>query len=361
MTKYNTIIGMDLGDKYHYYCVLDAASGDIINEGRVTCNKTSLTRLFTTLSPSRIAIETGTHSPWVSRLLTELGHNVLVANARKLRAIYENKKKSDTLDAQMLARIARMEPQLLSPIQHRGEQTQADLAVLRSRNAAVETRSKLINHVRGAVKSYGLRLPSSSAPYFHKKVADTIPEELKTALMPILKIIENLTETISEYDKTITDFCQEQYPETELLRSVPGVGPITALCYVLTVEEPNRFKKSRSVAAYFGLTPARSQSGSKDPQLRISRQGDNTMRRLLVSCAQYILGAFGPDCYLRQWGLQLAASGGSRAKRRAVVAVARKLAVLLHCLWRDGTYFIPFPDKATSTGSAITHEREAIT
>lgn len=358
MNKYNTVIGMDLGDKHHYYCALDAASGEVVNEGRVLCTKTALQRLFSSMQPTLVAIETGTHSPWVSRLLTELGHEVLVGNARKLRAIYTDKQKSDQRDAEMLARMARMDPKLLSPIRHRGKQAQADLAVLRSRDTAVSARSKLINHVRGSVKSYGQRLPACSAPYFHKKVADAIPEELRPALAPLLDLLEILTKTIHDYNKAIDRCCQDQYPETELLRSVPGVGPITALCFVLTLEEPHRFKKSRSVPAFFGLTPARSQSGNADPQLRISKQGDATMRRLLVSCAQYILGPFGPDSALRQWGLQLAEGGSSRAKRRAVVAVARKLAVLLHRMWADGTYYEAFPN-ADAERPTHTSETEA--
>lgn len=343
MNQYSTVIGMDLGDKHHYYHVLDAASGETLLDGRVPCTEVALSRMFSAMEPTLVAIETGTHSPWVSRLLAELGHEVLVGNARKLRAIYTDAQKSDQRDAEMLARMARMDPKLLSPIRHRGERAQADLAVLRSRDAAVSARTKLINHVRGAVKSFGHRLPASSAPYFHTKVAEAIPEELRTALVPLLNIIETLTQTIHEYDKTIELFSQDEYPETELLRSVPGVGPLTALCFVLTIEEPHRFKKSRSVPAYFGLTPARSQSGDADPQLRITKAGDGAMRRLLVSCGQYILGNFGPDSALRRWGLKLAEGGGSRGKRRAVVAVARKLAAILHRLWVDGTYYEPFP------------------
>ncbi len=316
MNEYNTVIGMDLGDKHHYYCTLDATSGEVVNEGRVLCTKAALQRLFSSMPPALVAIETGTHSPWVSRLLAELGHEVLVGNARKLRAIYTDKQKSDQRDAEMLARMARMDPKLLSPIRHRGEQAQADLAVLRSRDTAVAARTKLINHVRGSVKSYGQRLPASSAPYFHKKVANAIPAALRPALAPLLGLIETLTKTIHDYNKNIARCCQDQYPETELLRSVPGVGPITALCFVLTLEEPHRFKKSRSVPAFFGLTPARSQSGNADPQLHISKQGDGAMRRLLVSCAQYILGPFGPDSTLRQWGLQLA-EGGAPAQNDA--------------------------------------------
>ena len=355
MNKYSTVIGMDLGDKDNYFCVVDAASGDVVQEGKVACTKKALRRVFGQMPAARIAIETGTHSPWTSRLLAELGHEVLVANARKVRAIYLDVKKCDRLDAQTLARLARVDPKLLSPIRHRGEEAQADLAVLRARDTAVATRTQLINHVRGAVKSTGHRLPSCSAHSFHKKVGQALPEALLPALAPLLAQIEALTETIKAYDKTIAELC-EKYPETEILQSVPGVGTLTALCFVLTLEDPNRFSNSRAVPAFFGLVPARSQSGNADPQRRITRAGDGTMRRLLVSAAQYILGSFGPDTELRRWGLKLAGEGNSRAKRRAVVAVARKLAVILHTLWCDGTMYERFH---TPLENQSTQEAEA--
>lgn len=349
MNKYSTIIGMDLGDKYNHVCFIDASSGDILQESKVACTEKALRLCFGQIPPAQIAIETGTHSPWVSRLLAELGHAVLVANARKVRAIYLHHKKCDQLDAQTLARIARVDPHLLSPIQHRAEEAQMDLAVLRARDAAVASRTKLINHVRGAVKSTGHRLPKCSAPSFHKQAAEALPEALHKALFPLLKQIEALTETIKEYDETVKALCDEKYPETEILRGVPGVGDITALCFVLTLEDPERFAKSRDVPAYFGLVPARNQSGNADPQLRITRAGDPTMRRLLVSAAQYILGKDRPDTELRRWGLKLAGEGSSRAKRRAVVAVARKLAVLLHTMWLNGTAYEHFPGAPAET------------
>lgn len=359
MSEYSTIVGMDLGDKYNNYCVLDPASGEIVNDGRMRCTPDALERHFSAMPRSLVAIETGTHSPWVSRLLAGLGHEVLVGNARKLRAIYTDKRKCDQRDAEMLARMARMDPRLLCPVRHRGAQAQADLAVLRARNAAVAARTKLINHVRGAVKSFGLRLPSSSAPYFHRKAADALPETLRPALGPLLEQIGSVTESIAAYDKTIAAYCEERYPETKTLRGVPGVGPITALCYVLTLEDPHRFADSRNVAAFFGLVPARSQSGGADPQLRISREGDADMRRLLVGSAQYILGPFGPDSRLRRWGLKLAEGGDSRAKRRAVVAVARKLSVLLHYLWINGACYEPFPGEAGAADADAGSDDEA--
>ena len=267
---------------------------------------------------------------------------MIVADARKLRLIYENLRKGDRADAEYLARLARLDPKLLSPVYHRGKQAQAHLAVLRSRDILVRTRTMLINHVRGMVKSTGARLPSCSAPSFHKKSLEFIPDELLPALMLILDQIASLTQQIYAYDHQIEKLCVESYPETELMRPVSGVGPITALAYALTLEDPHRFRKSREVGPCIGLVPKRDQSGERDPQLCITKTGNTFLRRLLVTSAQYILGPFSQDCDLRRWGLKLAQRGGMNAKKRAVVAVARKLAVLLHHLWVTGEIYEPF-------------------
>jgi transposase len=351
MSEYNMIIGMDLGDRYNQFCVLDGA-GEVVQEGRVACTELGLRKVFGTWEPSLFAIEAGTHSPWVSRVLGELGHTVLVGHPRKLRAVYTSERKSDVRDAEMLARIARMDPKLLYPIRHRGQQAQAHLALVKARACVVETRTKLVNHVRGTVKAFGERLPSSSAPAFHHKVKDAVPEELRAALTPVLGLIEQMSNMIIEYDRQLETLCAKKYPETELLRSVSGVGPVTALTYVLTLEQPDRFAKSRDVPSFLGLTPRRDQSGDTDRQLRITKTGNTYLRQLLVGCAQYIIGPFGVDSQLRQWGLRLAQRGGKNAKRRAVVAVARKLSVLLHRLWATGMLYEPFPDSPSQCPTA---------
>jgi transposase len=291
-------------------------------------------------------MEVGTHSRWASNLLQRLGHEVLVANARKLRVIYTNPRKTDHADAETLARLARMDPHLLSPIHHRSPQAQADLAVLRSRDAQVRCRTLLINHVRSVVKSSGSRFPSCSAASFPKKVTASIPEPLRPALLPLLETITGLTQQIQAYDRQIETLCESQYPDTRSLRQVPGVGALTALAFVLTLEDPTRFAKSREVGPALGLVPRRDQSGDRDPQLPIAKTGNEFLRRLLVGSAHYVLGPFGPDCDLRRWGLQLAERGGKNAKKRAVVAVARKLAVLLHRLWKTGEIYEPFYSSA---------------
>jgi len=335
-----TTMGLDVSDQYVQICVLDE-NGEIVEEARVRTNPTALRRRFESLERVRIALESGTHSAWISRLLMSLGHEVFVANPRKLRGIYQNELKSDRVDAEWLARVARMDPRLLAPITHRGPAAQADLARIRARASLVEVRTKLVNHVRGSVKSWGARLPKGTTGGFSNKVAGHIPEELQPALSPVLELIQALTLTIRSFEKGIQKLAQERYPVTETLQQVPRVGPLTALAYVLTLEDPTRFQKSRSVGRYLGLTRRQSQSGEQDPQLRITKTGDRDLRRLLVLASHQILGPFGPDTDLRRWGQALAARGGKNAKKRAVVAVARKLAVLLHHLWITAEVYEP--------------------
>ena len=333
--------GLDLGDKYSYLCLIDTESGEVIEEGRLRTTPEAFERRFASERALRIAIEAGTHSPWASRVLEECGHEVLVANARKLRLIYANKQKTDEIDAENLARLARVDPKLLYPLKHRGEDSQAHMALIRSRQALIGCRTQLVNHVRGAVKSFGARLPKCPARSFHNRAPEHIPEALCAALGPILEQIGSLTERIRQYDRKLETIAKEHYPETELLRQVEGIGTLTALTFVLTLEDPHRFEKSRSVGAYLGLVPATSQSGERDPQKRISKEGDEMLRRLLVGSAHYILGPFGGDSDLRRHGEKIASRGAKNAKKRAAVAVARKLSVLLHRLWVSGEVYEP--------------------
>lgn len=339
MKKRNTI-GMDMGDRKHTICIL-SCQGKVLKRDTVSNTAQALRKYFHKQPPALLSIEAGTHSAWVSHVLEEMGHEVLVGNPRKLRAIWDSDQKDDMRDAEMLARIARFDPELMHPIHHRSRDCQLDLLNLKSRDMLVKTRKMLVSHVRGVVKSLGERVSKCGADYFARRARVEIPEELLEIIEPILASIEQLDSQIREYDKRIRALCMERYPETESLRSVAGVGPITALAYVLTLEDPKRFRKSRDVGPFLGLVPKRDQSGDVDKQLPISKAGDVGLRSLLVGCAQYILGSFGPDCELRTFGMRLAERGGKNAKKRAVVAVARKLAVLLHRLWVDNATYDP--------------------
>lgn len=333
-------VGIDLGDRKSHLCVLDA-EGEIIEESIITTTPKSFRARFVGLAPTRIALEVGTHSAWVVELLKELGHEVIAANARKLRMIFQNDSKNDRIDAQQLARVARMDPKLLYPIEHRARSARADLAIMRSRDALVTTRTRLINHIHGVLKSFGFRIKKYAARGFHRQITGQIPVELKPALAPLVKMLADISEQVSVYERELERLSKEDYPETALLSQVDRVGPITSLRYVLTIEDPGRIKKSRNVGSYVGLRPKQDQSGRRDPELRITKTGDRELRRLLVQCAQQMLGPFGKDSDLRLWGLQLASRGGATAKKKAVIAVARKLSVLLHRLWVTGEVYDP--------------------
>jgi transposase len=339
-------IGLDLGDEYSRYCRLDA-SGRVLEEGRVRTTA-QMAATFARFPKSVVAMETGTHSPWVERVVKACGHEVIVANPRRLRLIYQSTNKTDQLDAEALARLARMDRKLLYPIRHRGVEAQADLSVLRARGALVEARTKLVNAVRGMLKSFGKRVKKCSTDAFAKLAPDAVPGVLKPAIDPLVETIKSLSEKIAAYDATVEALAQEKYPETKKLRQIAGVGPVTSLTYVLTLEDPERFRNGRSVGAFLGLTTRRAQSSEGDPQLRITKAGDATLRRLLVGSAQYILGPFGPDTDLRRWGLKLAERGAKNQKKRALVAVARKLAVLLHRLWVTLDDYEPLRNAARS-------------
>jgi transposase len=340
VSRQRLTIGLDLGDRNSWYCVLDEA-GQIQLEQRVRTTAKGLQEVFGAIPRSRVALETGTHSPWISRLLRELGHEVIVANARKVRLIGESRKKDDRLDAQTLARLARIDPELLCPVKHRSAQAQADLMMIRARAGLVRVRTGLVNTARGLAKSYGERLRSCNVRNMNPEKAEGLSPELQTALQPLLAALESVSERIAEYNQRVEKLAQESYPQVGVLKQVKGVGTLIALTFLLTLEDPRRFSKSRDVGGYLGLQPGRRKSGQSEPQLHISKEGDPYLRTLLVQGAQHILGPFGPDCDLRRWGLKLAERGGRSGKKRAIVATARKLAVLLHHLWVSGEVYEP--------------------
>jgi len=333
-------LGLDLGDRAHYVCVLDT-SGQIVREASLPNSRPALAQLLVDFPRATVALEAGTHSPWISRYLTGLGATVFVANPRKLHAISRNERKCDQRDAQMLARLARADVALLHPIEHVTAQAQHDLLGLKLRDALVRTRVNLINTVRFTLKSLGHSVGNPSSESFHKTVLADIPADCLPVVQPLLTVLTLVTEQIKGMERDLMQRSKKDYPVTERLQQISGVGPITALCFVLKIGDPERFSRGRDVGAYLGLCPRRDQSGGTDKQLRISKCGDAMMRRLLVTAAHYILGPFGPACALRQYGQRLAGTGSAREKKRAVIAVARKLAVLLLSLWKHGTDYEP--------------------
>lgn len=336
-------VGLDLGDRHHHACVLDEA-GEILAEETIVNSREVLTAFCARYPGATVVMETGTHSPWVSRLVAALRHPVIVANARKLRAISQSQTKSDREDAQMLARLGRADPKLLSPVRHRSEATQRALVRLKVREALVRSRVNLINSVRFLLKSLGVFVSSSiKAMAFTRKVRAQLAPADVALVAPLLAAIDALNTQVKALDVELETLALERYPATERLRQIPGVGPLTALCFVLTLEDPKHFDHARGVGPYLGLVPRRDQSGQTDKQLGITKAGHVQLRCLLVNCAHYILGPFGPPCALRTAGERIAARGGKSAKKRAVIAVARKLAVTLLALWKSGADYQPQP------------------
>jgi transposase len=335
-------IGLDLGDRRHRFCVL-GCNGEVVEEGSLPNERVQLSGLVGRYPGALVVMEAGCHSPWISRYVKALGCEAVVSNPRKVRAIYQHERKSDRRDALMLARIARMEPALLYPVEHGSQEAQQDLLRIKLRDSLVRARVGVINSIRASIKSLGYSVPSSSSERFHKVIQAALPAALREIIAPSVQALEELSLRIKVLEREINALARTKYPATAWLEQIPGVGPITALYFVLKIEDPMRFAQVRDVGAFIGLCPRRDQSGENDPQLRISKRGDAYLRRLLVSAAQYILGPFGPASALRQYGLTLAAEGTSRAKKRAVVAVARKLAVLLLSLWKNERSYVPFP------------------
>jgi transposase len=335
------IAGVDLGDRDSFVCILDDASGEVLERATVPTNGEAFEQYFARHAPMLVALETGTHSPWASRAVADAGHEVIVANARQLPLIYGAKHKSDTRDPEKLARVARMDVRLLAPVQHRAREQQQALNAIRSRHALVRSRTLLINAARGMVKAFGGRLPKCAADAFGKVAWPSVPSELGLSLHPVFESIGALTRQIRALEDEIERLATETYPQAQLLTQVPGVGNLTALAYLLTLGDPQRFTDSRMVGAYLGLAPGRRQSGDRDQPTRITKAGDEHLRWLLVQSANFILRRDAPDTDLKRHGQKLAKSGSKISKRIAKVAVARKLAVLLHAMLTTGEVYEP--------------------
>jgi len=339
-------IGLDMGDRYTRYCILDQVSGEQVGSGRVRTTPVGMERFLEHYPRARVVLEVGTHSRWANQVAQDSCAEVLVANPRKLNFIYQNNRKSDEVDAEALARVGRLDPSLLHPIRHRSKAAQADLAILRARAGLVSARTKLVNTLRGIVKSFGWRIPPQAPKRIGHQTLRFVPEELQPALGPLLLSIEALSDEIAEYDSRVDKLADEKYTDSGCFTQVYGVGKLTAMAYLLTIEDQNRFRSSRTAGAFFGLVPRRDQSGAVEKQLSITKAGDRMVRTLLVQCAHRVLASNGPDSDLRRAGERIASRGGRTAKRRAVIAVARKLAVLLHALWRTGEKYEPLKNHA---------------
>ena len=336
-------IGLDLGDNNFQVCVLDK-SKRVVDEGSHRTNPEVVRALFESFRGKqvRVVFEVGSQSRWVQKLARECGiEDVIAADPRQLALITQSLKKCDQRDAFVLALAGLSMPELLSPVEHVSDEIFADRALLETRALLVRSRTQVICRIRSLIKAFGGKLPRCGSESFHCKVAEQIPEPLRPACKPLLSILESLDEQIDELEKALCKLAKAKYPIVAKLQEIPGVGILIALSFVLTVGDPSRFEDTRQIGAFFGLTPRKQQSGSSNPQLGITKAGNSGMRRLLVLGAHCLISR-GEDCSLKRWGLALCERGGRNAKKRAVIAVARKLAVVMLAVWKSAADFDPW-------------------
>jgi transposase len=343
---------MDVGDRTVDVCVLDRDSGKVVRRAKAPTDRECVARLLKSFpARCRVVLETGTHALWIARLVEVAGHEALVADARQIKLIAEGKRKSDRRDAELLARLGSTEG-LLVRVVVRGETVQQHRTQLSLREGLVASRTSLVNGVRGAVKSQGYRIPKCSVEAFPATAYKSLPPEVREQVTLQLVMIRKHTKAIRRYDRELERLAAESYPELVRLTQVPSVGVLTALAVLLAMGgDPGRFRSSRDFAAFLGLTPGRHQSGDTDPRIGITKAGDRYARQLLVSAAHYILNR-GQDSDLKRWGMALLKHYGPKQRQRAAVAVARKLAVLLHRLLVSGEAYEPLRNSTRTAATA---------
>ena len=332
--------GIDLHQDKSEICIIDE-DGEVMERTTVRTTRRGLSRYFGGRARMRVVMEAGGSSPWVSRLVESCGHEVIVCSPRRVRLIAESTLKADAVDAEVLARLVRIDPGFLGSVTHRSEEAQRLRSQLTVRSALVEARTKWINTVKGILRGFGYRVAGGGPRTFPQRVAKLdLPAELREVVKPLLAQLDLVTAEIDRREEDL-EMVAKELPAVEHLRRIPGVGLIVALYYVLTIDDPERFRKSRDVAAYFGLRPTMRSSASVSYFGRITREGDPEMRRLLVQAAHGLLRTRARS-HLQDWAVELA---GRRGKGKAVVALARKIAVLMHRLWVTGEVFQPYPHK----------------
>lgn len=330
--------GIDVHQKETEICILNE-EGEVIERSRIPTSRKALTAYFDKKARVKLVMEAGGSSQWVSRLIEKQGHEVIVCPPRQIRMIAESTLKSDEIDAEILARLGRIDVGFLGRVTHRSEEVQLLQANLTVRSALVKSRTKWVNTVRGVLRGFGYKVSGGSTGTFHQRCANTdIPEPLMETIRPLLTQLELITEEIERIEEKLNTIACG-FPEVDHLRCIPGVGLLTALSFVLSIDDPERFRRSRDVSAFFGLRPAVRGSGDVKHYGKITKQGDPEIRRLLVQAAHAMMNTK-KDCHLKQWAAKVAAR---RGKGKATVALARKLAALMHHLWITGEVFRPFP------------------
>jgi transposase len=331
--------GLDLASKKTYQYTVDPG-GKCLGKGYVPTTREDL-KLLLDGPPRRVVLEACGSTRWVAHLCEELGHEVIIANPRKFHLISKSERKNDARDARLLAETGQLQPHHLHPVRLRGDDCQRVRVLMAARRQLVDQRVALVNFVRGQMRTLGVSLPPCSTRVFADRTRGLIPQELSAALVPLLDQIKLLGQNLDQYDAMVEELGESRFHDAHVVRQIPGVGPLLSLAFVTTLESPEHFKSSRDVGAWVGLTPKQRQTGGRDPQMRITKCGDKELRRLLVAGATWILGPFGPDCDLRRFGERIRARGDQTSKAKARIAVARKLAVVMHRLWTTGEVYEP--------------------
>ena len=349
MVKRNqSALGIDLSDKAANFCSMTADQG-VVGEGKVSLTVEGLAGVWRQHGPVEVVVmEAGTPATWVQELFKGLGAKVIVADPRKLLAVTASVRKSDERDARMLARLGLADEELLAPTYVRAPEHRRAMMLLKVRDQQVRMRTATVLEIRSMVKLAGSRMPSCDAEALHE-LQDAVPAELAEVLAPLFDTLRTLADSIAKLDKLVKAE-GEKFPVVARLAKIDGVGPITALAFVAVVGDPNRFSRTRDIGAYFGLVPRRDQSGQADPSRRISKAGCGFLRRLLTQCAQAVCRPRGKDTANRRWAHRRIELHGKAGKRKTIVAVARKLAVLMLSLWKSGETWVPFRNVSPAPG-----------
>ena len=349
-------IGMDLGNEKHAVCALDE-SGQILFRKDIDNKPEVLEPFFREHAGATVAMETGLCCRWISALAKACGCEAVVCNARKLSAIWQNQHKNDENDALLLAQLTRADRRLVHPVALRDDEHHEIVQIIELRAVAVAQRTQAVNAVRGLCKACGVFIPGCDASCFHKVAADAIPRETAWKFRPMLRHLKETESLIRRYDKMLVKYAGAHFgEEVELLQTIPGVGTVTACAFVAFVDDMRRFRKARDAGVYFGLTPAQDNSRTQDKPKRITKAGNGIMRSLLVNATNYILRKSSPDTALKRHGMAICARGGKVAKRKAKVAVARKLATVMFAMLRSGK---PYEDAALSGATGLATQNGA--
>ena len=337
------IIGLDLGDKSMCFRVVDG-EGRVLEEGASTTSSTEIAVFAKRHPGAEVLMEAGGNSPWVQREFCKQGLKAVVTKADILCG--RRRRKNDPTDAAELAELMRMNSNRIVEVEHKPEDVAVDFVLLKARDTLVKSRTAAINFVRGELKTFGVRIQPMDADCFGRRAAPHVPAELRRALKPMIDEIVGLTARIKSYEKNIKKAVATTYPQAKrFVDEVYGVSDVVALAFVLTIFNPERFRRARDVGPYLGLEPKERSSGTIKPQLGVSKAGNPFMRKLLVQSAHFLLGGFAVNEErsgdLREWGMSLKRRGGKAAKKRAAVAVARKLAVAMLASWKSETPWDP--------------------